>query len=208
MINNKEILTVLKIDNKEVLTVLKVVGYICDECSHTWVHVEGNEKSTGSKCDKCGHERFDSHILKNIIIYSDASVDVVEDEQEEYRFEKQGEYRFYIQQSINHWQVDIIDKFLDGDHIKEEEGNISKYWQDDSVVCDTCSSCSLCKKYVQRNSINVMNCDLCPLFIFYGHNCNYVDSFYSRWNRKPILKTALEMQGALKRLLNNEIIRY
>lgn len=93
--------------------------------------------------------------------------------------------------SINHWQIDIIDKFEVGHFVIISGYN--DHWNDNSNIQDKTKYCSLCYVYY--------TCQYCPYTQYYGYNCNQLKSHWNTWRRHLNLETAIAMKDALIRIL-------
>ena len=108
-----------------------------------------------------------------------------------------------VKESINHWEVDIIQPLKEGRVIK----NKSLSWTDtqEQVPC-TSKYCPLCDIYLDKEVSDEEDseefCKRCPYFKHYGYAC---DNFLGHWTAfaiNPDLEHAEEMKLALIELLS------
>jgi hypothetical protein len=106
-----------------------------------------------------------------------------------------------IEASMKQWEVDIIQRFLDGHAI---DAGCDELWDNGESVKDRSSHCALCGIFFHNPSIAIgERCGLCPLFI-YSKGC---DTFspWDEWRCNKDLETAINMWSFLCLLREIEI---
>jgi len=115
--------------------------------------------------------------------------------------------RELLEESIEHWNKDIIDNFTI--HNKTICEFASTLWNDGSLICDFELYCPLCIKYMRHNIRGV--CTRCPYFKFYKINCDYHNKFelngkkghWYAWRMNKTLESAIAMRNALQRIVDS-----
>lgn len=100
-----------------------------------------------------------------------------------------------IRASVRHWQKDIIDRFKIGDSVGERSSLYNR-WKSGAIIKDSSAWCELCRGYA---AVGGTDCDRCPYFKFYGHNCTA--GHWGQWWANSCLENAEAMRDALKAML-------
>jgi len=105
-----------------------------------------------------------------------------------------------LQESINHWQEDVINKFVGGNtpsphydywiKSKEELRHRSEY-------CPLCIHCGY-------TLIGFPNCEQCPYKVFYGFECDSAGGHWFRFEENRSKKYAIAMRDALQAILDSD----
>lgn len=114
-----------------------------------------------------------------------------------------------IEDSIEHWQHDIISRLRDGDKVLIDSCHDRVWKSTGREVEHMDSNCPLCRMVGLENS-----CVKCPYAKYYWYACDQLEiaekgaGHWRKFNIDPCLKTALGMLNALKRLLIQEETRW
>jgi len=102
-----------------------------------------------------------------------------------------------LQESINHWQEDIINKFVGENSIARIS---SLYWKKSKKIVDCYSdSCPLCRKYFGILGYACMDCPYCK---FYNKKCTFLH--WRSFNEIPTKENAIAMRDSLQAILDSD----
>jgi hypothetical protein len=115
-----------------------------------------------------------------------------------------------LQQSIDHWQNDIINKFVGGNMILG-----GRIWSKskDMVLSDSdsCSLCNICKvkstNFHNQYGCLIIDCNICVYTKFYGSPCDK-GGHWSRFSANSTKKYAIAMRDALQAILDSDKENY
>ena len=108
-----------------------------------------------------------------------------------------------IEESIQHWEKDILEPLLQGRKIIFTYNLDSLVWEDDNTLVPCCSgSCPLCQAYMDSD----FSCDKCPYKIQYGNVCGKKGESWYQFYLTPNIETAKAMIEKLKYLLTVHIL--
>ena len=98
-----------------------------------------------------------------------------------------------LQQSIDHWQEDIINQFVGGN----KPDKVGKYWtKSKKIVRDRGVDCPLCQEANEE-------CVDCVYYCFYGVQCDSEDGDWYKWNSCRSKVNAIAMRDALQNILDS-----
>ncbi len=113
------------------------------------------------------------------------------------------EERTALEQSIDHWQNDIINKFVGGNIIKWLVNGFGhhKFWwvnskENAKIHGDSCPLCIMFNR-------NCHTC--CPYYKYYGNSCdNCLDGHWYKFSRNLTKENAIAMRDALQAILDSD----
>jgi hypothetical protein len=101
-----------------------------------------------------------------------------------------------INESIEHWETDILQPLLEGDELVPDNSGSLLWTSTCLLVPIGRCACSLCNLFYWKEN----TCENCPLFKA-GKGCCENNSTYDKFYKKPTIKNAKAMIKALKDLL-------
>ena len=114
----------------------------------------------------------------------------------------ENEIKQAIQDSVEHWQRDIIEELEKGREIERGvgvpwEGGTLLLWKDTGEAVDCYDDdCALCQ-------LEGYGCVNCPYYIFYEFRCSDVEGHWTAFDDEPNLENAKAMKQSLQKLLNH-----
>ena len=110
-----------------------------------------------------------------------------------------NEMKEHIQESVDHWEKNIIGKFKEG-----LLPTTDYQWSDGQDISDGGENCPLCRKYFKNGDCAEAACGTCPYTLYYGEVCDKEYSgFWYKWEDHRSIETATAMRDALVEILDN-----
>ena len=97
-----------------------------------------------------------------------------------------------LQQSVDHWQEDIINKFIGGN---KPDRFCYNWTKSKEIVRDRNLDCPLCQEY---NDL----CSYCLYYKFYNISCECLH--WNKWKDEQTKESAIAMRDALQAILDSE----